>query len=102
LLRFSTRSPLEGVRREIQRRKFEATLKPRIDAEVELWHESQPPAMPPPEIDDLHIKSPWNVPPPTQIDDLHIKAPWNVPPPIQIDDLHIKSPWNDQQQSDQP
>ena len=48
------------MKREIQRRKFEATLKPRIDAEVERWHESQPPVMPPPKIDDLHIKSPWN------------------------------------------
>ena len=61
LLKFSTRSPLEGIKREIQRRKFQATLKPRIDAEVERWHKSQPPAMPPAErIDDLHVKSPWS------------------------------------------
>jgi len=60
LFRFSTRSPFEALKREIQRRKFEATLKPRIDAEVERWHESQPPVMPPPKIDGLHIKSPWN------------------------------------------
>jgi hypothetical protein len=60
LLNLSTRSPLEGLQREIQRRKFEATLEPRIDAEVERWHKSQPPVMPPPKIDDLHIKSPWN------------------------------------------
>jgi hypothetical protein len=61
VVRFSTRSPFEALKREIQRRKFEATLKPSIDAEVERWHESQPPAMPPPErINDLHIKAPWN------------------------------------------
>jgi len=60
LFRFSTQSPLEALKREIQRRKFEVTLKPRIDAEVERWHKSQPPAMPPPRIDDLHIKSPWS------------------------------------------
>jgi len=60
LFRFSTRSPFEGMKREIQRRKFEATLKPRIDAEVERWHKSQPPIMPPPKVNDLHIKSPWN------------------------------------------
>jgi hypothetical protein len=48
------------MKREIQRRKFEATLKPRIDAEVERWHKSQPPIMPPPKVNDLHIKSPWN------------------------------------------
>ena len=56
MLRFSTRSPLEGLKREIQNRKFKATLKPRVDAEVEQWHKSQPPAIPPPiQIDDLHI-----------------------------------------------
>jgi hypothetical protein len=49
------------LKRAIQRRKFQATLKPRVDAEIKRWHESQPPAMPPPvQIDDLHIKSPWN------------------------------------------
>jgi len=61
LFRFSTRSPLDGINREIQRRKFKATLKPRIDAEVERWHKAQPPTMPPPErVDDLHIRSPWS------------------------------------------
>ncbi len=62
MLKFSTRSPLDSVRREIQRRKFEAILKPRIDAEVNQWHKSQPPAMPPAiRVDDLHIKAPWSM-----------------------------------------
>ncbi len=61
LFQFSTRSPFEGVKREIQRRKFEATLKPRVDAEVKRWQKEQPPAMPPPiQLDDLHIKAPWS------------------------------------------
>jgi hypothetical protein len=42
LWRFDTRSPLDGVKREIQRRKFQATLKPRLDNEIEDWHAAQP------------------------------------------------------------
>jgi hypothetical protein len=49
------------LKREIQRRKFEATLKPQVDAEVERWHKSQPSAIPPPiQIDNLHIQAPWH------------------------------------------
>lgn len=62
MIRFSTQSPLDGLNREIRRRKFEANLKPRIDAEVYRWHKSQPPAMPPAiRVDDLHIKAPWSL-----------------------------------------
>jgi len=51
---------LQDLQRAIDRRKFEATLKPRLDAEIESWHRSQPPAMPPPvRLDDLHIRAPW-------------------------------------------
>ncbi|NBX10410.1 MAG: hypothetical protein EBR05_11595 [Marivivens sp.] len=58
--RFDTRSPLQDLQRAIDRRKFEATLKPRLDAEIEDWHRSQPPTVPPPvQIDDLHIRAPW-------------------------------------------
>jgi hypothetical protein len=48
------------VQRAIQRRKFEATLKPRLDAEIEAWHKTQPPTtLPPVRLDDLHIRAPW-------------------------------------------
>ena len=61
LWRFSTRSEWNNVQRAIQRRKFEATLKPRLDSEIEEWHKSQPPTVPPPiQIDDLHIRAPWH------------------------------------------
>jgi hypothetical protein len=51
---------LQDLQRAIDRRKFDATLKPRLDAEIEDWHRSQPPAMPPPvRLDDLHIRAPW-------------------------------------------
>ena len=51
------------MQRAIQRRKFEATLKPRLDAEIERWHRSQPPMTPPPvRLDDLHIRAPWYEP----------------------------------------
>ncbi|NBT53158.1 MAG: hypothetical protein EBT12_16710, partial [Marivivens sp.] len=50
----------DEVQREIQRRKFEATLKPRLDAEIESWHRSQPPMVEPPiRLGDLHIRAPW-------------------------------------------
>jgi hypothetical protein len=59
LWRFDTRSPLQDLQRAINRRKFEATLK----AEIEDWHKTQPPAMPPPvRLDDLHIRAPWHEP----------------------------------------
>ena len=61
LWRFSTRSGWSSVQRAIQRRKFEATLRPTIDSEIEEWHKSQPPTVPPPvQIDDLHIQAPWH------------------------------------------
>lgn len=51
------------MQRAIQRRKFKATLKPRLDAEIERWHRSQPPMTPPPvRLDDLHIRAPWYEP----------------------------------------
>jgi hypothetical protein len=51
------------VQRAIQCRKFEATLKPRLDAEIERWHKTQPPMTPPPvRLDDLHIRAPWYEP----------------------------------------
>ncbi|ADP06628.1 hypothetical protein S-CBS1_gp23 [Synechococcus phage S-CBS1] len=61
--RFSTRSDWADVQRLIDRRKFEATLKPRLDAEIEAWHKAQPEAMPPPlRLDDLHLRAPWYEP----------------------------------------
>ena len=61
-MRWSTRTPLDEINREIQQRKFEATLKPRIDAEVKRWQKEQPPVMPPPiQLDDLHIRAPWSM-----------------------------------------
>lgn len=60
ILQFSTRSIFEGVKREIQARKFHATLPQKLDDAEQDWHETQPPAMPPPiQIDDLHIRAPW-------------------------------------------
>jgi hypothetical protein len=51
---------LQDLQRAINRRKFDATLKPRLDAEIESWHRSQPPmAQPPVRLDDLHIRAPW-------------------------------------------
>jgi hypothetical protein len=51
---------LQDLQRAINRRKFDATLKPRLDAEIEDWHRSQPPTVQPPvQIDDLHIRAPW-------------------------------------------
>lgn len=48
------------MQREIQRRKFEATLPQKLDKAEEDWHATQPPMMPPPvQIDDLHIRAPW-------------------------------------------
>ncbi len=38
---FSTRSPIEHLRRYVAARKFEATLKPRLDAEVEQFMAEQ-------------------------------------------------------------
>jgi hypothetical protein len=60
ILRLSTRSILEEVQREIERRKFYATLPAKLDKAEQDWHESQPPAVPPPlQLDDLHIRAPW-------------------------------------------
>jgi hypothetical protein len=60
MLRFSTRSAFDEMHREIQRRKFEATLPQKLDKAEEDWHATQPPMMPPPvQIDDLHIRAPW-------------------------------------------
>jgi len=51
---------LQDLQRAINRRKFEATLKPGLDAEIESWHRSQPPTVQPPvRLDDLHIRAPW-------------------------------------------
>ena len=33
---------MQDLQRAINRRTFEATLKPRLDAEIEDWHASQP------------------------------------------------------------
>ena len=50
----------EGVKREIQARKFYATLPHKLDDAEEKWHASQPPMTPPPfRLDDLHIRAPW-------------------------------------------
>ena len=60
MLRFSTRSAFDEMQREIQRRKFEATLKPRLDRAIEDWHKTQPPmAEPPIRLGHLHIRAPW-------------------------------------------
>ena len=60
ILQFSTRSIFEGVKREIQARKFHATLPHKLDSAEEEWHKSQPPAVKPPiHLDELHIRAPW-------------------------------------------
>jgi len=54
---------VQDLQRAVNRRKFEATLKPRLDAEIEDWHKTQPPAMPrPARLGDLHIRAPWHEP----------------------------------------
>ena len=60
MLRFSTRSAFDEMQREIQLRKFEATLKPRLDRAIEDWHKTQPPMVEPrTRLGDLHIRAPW-------------------------------------------
>jgi len=60
MLRLSTRSAFDEMQRKIQRRKFEATLKPRLDRAIEDWHKTQPPMVESPtRLGDLHIRAPW-------------------------------------------
>ena len=61
LLRFSTRSNWDEVDRAIKAKKFEATLKPRLDNAIEDWHRTQPAPVPPPIIssEELRITAPW-------------------------------------------
>jgi hypothetical protein len=48
------------MQRSIDKRKFHATLKAKLDNAEEEWHKAQPPMMPPPiQLDDLHIRAPW-------------------------------------------
>jgi hypothetical protein len=48
------------MQRAINKRKFHATLKKRLDNAEEDWHKAQPPMMPSPiQVDDLHIRAPW-------------------------------------------
>ena len=46
----------------IQDRKFQATLKPKVDRAIEEWHDTQPPDFPRPivDLDNLQIKAPWS------------------------------------------
>jgi hypothetical protein len=49
------------MQRAINKRKFDATLKKRLDNAEEDWHKAQPPMMPSPiQVDDLHIRAPWH------------------------------------------
>ena len=61
LARFGDRDWRHQLNRAAQRHKFNATLSPRLDRAIEEWHETQPPAIPPPIIDleNLHIRAPW-------------------------------------------
>lgn len=60
MLRLSTRSAFDEMQREIQRRKFHATLPQKLDKAEEDWHATQPPMTPPPvRLDDLHIRAHW-------------------------------------------
>jgi hypothetical protein len=45
----------------VQDHKFEATLKPRLDAAIEDWHASQPEQIPSPviDLDELRIRAAW-------------------------------------------
>lgn len=61
LIRFSTRSILDDIDREIQRRKFYATLPHKLDNAEDKWHDSQPDNIPDPvKIGELHIRAPWH------------------------------------------
>jgi len=60
IVRFSTRSQWDAVQRAVQRKKFYATLKHKLDQAEQEWHRSQPKAtLPPIRLDDLHIRAPW-------------------------------------------
>ena len=49
------------MQRSIDKRKFHATLKAKLDNAEEEWHKAQPPIMPPPiQLDDLHIRAQWH------------------------------------------
>jgi len=47
----------------ISAKKFEATLKPKLDRAVEEWHDTQPPDFPRLILDEvnLRIRAPWSV-----------------------------------------
>jgi hypothetical protein len=60
-LRFGDKDWRHHVHKAAQDWKFQATLKPRLDREIEDWHKTQPAAVPPPIIssDELRITAPW-------------------------------------------
>jgi hypothetical protein len=60
-LRFGDKDWRHQVHKAAQDWKFQATLKPRLDREIEAWHKTQPAAVPPPIIssDELRITAPW-------------------------------------------
>jgi hypothetical protein len=49
------------VDRVVKAKKFEATLKPRLDNAIEDWHKEQPSSITPPviDLDNLRIRAPW-------------------------------------------
>jgi hypothetical protein len=72
LLRFSTRSPGEELKRLIAAEKFRATLPAKLDAAEDAWHATQPKALDPVIIEHpidpgdsrllggaMEIKAPW-------------------------------------------
>ena len=60
----STLGPFALLQRQANKRKFHATLKPRLDAEIEDWHKSQPDNTPQPVYKEdgwtMSIHSPWS------------------------------------------
>jgi len=64
LVRFGDPTWQQQLQRWAQDLKFHATLKPKLDAEIEDWHKTQPPTTPPPivEPDELRIRAPWTEP----------------------------------------
>jgi len=80
LLWFSTRSKSEELQRLINTRKFEATLKPRLDREVENFHQQQELIDPAPQpIIELGAPSAPDAPPDSAAalgGEMRIRSPW--------------------------
>jgi len=60
-LRFGDKDWRYQLQKAAQDHKFEATLKPRLDAAIEDWHATQPGPAPPPvvDFDELRIHAAW-------------------------------------------